>query len=308
MSYRAGAVPCLRSAWPWWASLATCLRRAHAARGDQGKRLELEYAERHRAAGRRIEEHRKALEARRTCYIKVHQVIRRYRAMLYNHVHALRRGPTTAEQRAELEAARYSVRDAYAGALMGIPDEIMDHVLDVAARLDLVYRIAERFDTGAAEPGDSLDDARAELKEVSGRVRAMWHLTRTDLGIADVRPGALSHARRLRGRCRIQDGAGGAGGLRLGSGRTVPPLRRASFSSEAVIGAVTGSPKSPLTILLGRYDESGDLRLVARTTVPNTAVRRELGHRLVPSYSDTSGTGDTSAPDGEPAASWSSAR
>lgn len=37
---------------------------------------------------------------------------------------------------------------------------------------------------------------------------------------------------------------------------------------------------------MGRYDDSGYLCLVARTAVLNTAVRRELGHRLVPSGSE----------------------
>jgi hypothetical protein len=46
--------------------------------------------------------------------------------------------------------------------------------------------------------------------------------------------------------------------------------------------------------------DSGDLRLVARTSALNTAIRRELGHRLAPSGSDTLGTGGISAPDGEP--------
>ena len=57
---------------------------------------------------------------------------------------------------------------------------------------------------------------------------------------------------------------------------------RANTTSEAVIGALTGSLKSPLTLLLGRYDASGDLRLVARTTPLNTAVRRDLGQQLAP--------------------------
>ncbi|MER5927530.1 hypothetical protein [Streptomyces mirabilis] len=49
-----------------------------------------------------------------------------------------------------------------------------------------------------------------------------------------------------------------------------------------MIGGVTGSLKEPLTLLLGRYDEAGDLRMVARTTPLTTAVRRELGRQLEP--------------------------
>ncbi|MFF3713955.1 ATP-dependent DNA ligase [Streptomyces phaeochromogenes] len=56
---------------------------------------------------------------------------------------------------------------------------------------------------------------------------------------------------------------------------------RAQVTAEAVIGAVTASVNNPDTLLLGRYDDAEHLRLVARTTPLNTAVRRDLGRRLV---------------------------
>ncbi len=55
---------------------------------------------------------------------------------------------------------------------------------------------------------------------------------------------------------------------------------RAQLTSEAVIGAVTGSPTNPLTLVLGRYDDAGDLRMVALTTPLDTATRQDLGRRL----------------------------
>ncbi|WP_369252058.1 ATP-dependent DNA ligase [Streptomyces sp. R41] len=55
---------------------------------------------------------------------------------------------------------------------------------------------------------------------------------------------------------------------------------RARTTTEAVVGGVTGSATSPGTLLLARYDASGHLRLIARTTPLATAVRRELGAQL----------------------------
>ncbi|MFE7762482.1 ATP-dependent DNA ligase [Streptomyces sp. NPDC057438] len=55
---------------------------------------------------------------------------------------------------------------------------------------------------------------------------------------------------------------------------------RARITAEAVIGAVTGSPTHPLTLVLGRYDGSGELRMVALTTPLDTEARQELGRRL----------------------------
>ncbi|AZQ32189.1 hypothetical protein EJ357_00785 [Streptomyces cyaneochromogenes] len=53
-----------------------------------------------------------------------------------------------------------------------------------------------------------------------------------------------------------------------------------------VIGGVTGSLKDQLTLLLGRYDEAGGLRMVARATPVTTAVRRDVGQRLTPTESE----------------------
>ncbi|MFF1746281.1 ATP-dependent DNA ligase, partial [Streptomyces mirabilis] len=45
-----------------------------------------------------------------------------------------------------------------------------------------------------------------------------------------------------------------------------PPRRgRVRETSEAVVGAVTGSPAVPCTLLLGRYDDQGRLQYVGRT-------------------------------------------
>ncbi|MET7575297.1 hypothetical protein ABZT04_43635 [Streptomyces sp. NPDC005492] len=49
---------------------------------------------------------------------------------------------------------------------------------------------------------------------------------------------------------------------------------------------MTGTLKSPATLLLGRYDAIGTLRMIARTTPLPTAVRRDLAHRLVPAGRD----------------------
>ncbi|MEU9190062.1 hypothetical protein AB0D14_37130, partial [Streptomyces sp. NPDC048484] len=49
-----------------------------------------------------------------------------------------------------------------------------------------------------------------------------------------------------------------------------------------MIGAVTGTPTSPSTLLLARYNAAGRLRLMARTTPLATTVRRDLGAQLRP--------------------------
>jgi ATP-dependent DNA ligase len=57
---------------------------------------------------------------------------------------------------------------------------------------------------------------------------------------------------------------------------------RAFETAEGVVAGVTGPPRAPGTLLLGRYDVDGDLRLIARTTPIPPAGRRELGAVLAP--------------------------
>ncbi|MGP3947309.1 ATP-dependent DNA ligase [Streptomyces sp. 7N604] len=55
---------------------------------------------------------------------------------------------------------------------------------------------------------------------------------------------------------------------------------RAKETSEAITGAVTGPVTAPLTLLLGRYDTDGILRLAARSTPLTASLRSELGRLL----------------------------
>lgn len=61
---------------------------------------------------------------------------------------------------------------------------------------------------------------------------------------------------------------------------------RTRQTTEAVIGAVTGTVSRPDIVLLGRYDEGGKLLLVARSTPLDRPLQRELSGLLVPASSD----------------------
>ena len=52
------------------------------------------------------------------------------------------------------------------------------------------------------------------------------------------------------------------------------------MTAEGIIAVVTGAVTSPASLLLARYDDTGRLRLIARTTPSPAAVRRDLGGRL----------------------------
>jgi ATP-dependent DNA ligase len=57
---------------------------------------------------------------------------------------------------------------------------------------------------------------------------------------------------------------------------------RARETAEGLLGAVTGSMHAPSTLLMGRYDHAGRLRLVARTAPLPTAARLGVGALLRP--------------------------
>lgn len=53
-------------------------------------------------------------------------------------------------------------------------------------------------------------------------------------------------------------------------------------TTEAIVGGVTGRIEAPRTLLLGRYDRHGRLRVVARSTPLAASTRLQLGAVLVP--------------------------
>ncbi|MFI5688377.1 ATP-dependent DNA ligase [Streptomyces sp. NPDC051636] len=57
---------------------------------------------------------------------------------------------------------------------------------------------------------------------------------------------------------------------------------RSRHSTEAVIGAVTGTLATPTTALLGRFNAAGQLQYVGRTAVLNAAARQSLARELQP--------------------------
>ncbi|MDQ0595982.1 ATP-dependent DNA ligase [Streptomyces canus] len=80
------------------------------------------------------------------------------------------------------------------------------------------------------------------------------------------------------------------------TGRYVPGGRgwtkyKARQTTEAIVGAVTGSPHAPTTALLARYDNSGRLRYIGRTTTLGAAVRHALADRLRAGDADHAWTG-----------------
>jgi ATP-dependent DNA ligase len=53
-------------------------------------------------------------------------------------------------------------------------------------------------------------------------------------------------------------------------------------TTEAVVGAITGSLTVPRTVLLGRYDHQGRLQYVGRSTTLSQTAGRALADHLVP--------------------------
>ncbi|MFF8932423.1 ATP-dependent DNA ligase [Streptomyces longwoodensis] len=61
---------------------------------------------------------------------------------------------------------------------------------------------------------------------------------------------------------------------------------RSRVTAKALVGGGTGRLAAPASLLLARYDDSGRLRLIARTAPLAAAVRRDLAGRLRPAGPD----------------------
>lgn len=64
-------------------------------------------------------------------------------------------------------------------------------------------------------------------------------------------------------------------------------------TEDALVGAFTGSPAAPRTLLLGRYDSTGRLRYIGRSAVLPAAAARSLAPLLMPPRTDHPWTGWT---------------
>ncbi|MGI5485147.1 hypothetical protein [Streptomyces lavendofoliae] len=73
-----------------------------------------------------------------------------------------------------------------------------------------------------------------------------------------------------------------------GSGQRYLPAARALYkvrrrdTTEAVVGAITGTVRRPQTLVLGRLDQIGMLRPVGRSTPLRPDAARDLAERLTP--------------------------
>ncbi|MFI6039258.1 hypothetical protein ACIBBD_35075 [Streptomyces sp. NPDC051315] len=73
-----------------------------------------------------------------------------------------------------------------------------------------------------------------------------------------------------------------------GSGQRYLPGVRALYkvrrrdTTEAVVGAITGTVRRPQTLVLGRLDQTGTLRLVGRSTPLRPDAARDPAERLTP--------------------------
>ncbi|MGX5183410.1 ATP-dependent DNA ligase [Streptomyces avermitilis] len=68
---------------------------------------------------------------------------------------------------------------------------------------------------------------------------------------------------------------------------------KARQTEDAIVGAVTGSPVAPRSLLLGRYDASGRLQYIGRSTTLPQAAGRNVGTMLAPASGGHPWTGWT---------------
>ncbi|MDJ0347061.1 ATP-dependent DNA ligase [Streptomyces sp. H10-C2] len=66
---------------------------------------------------------------------------------------------------------------------------------------------------------------------------------------------------------------------------------RSRASTEAIVGAVSGSLSGPMTVLLGRFDTAGRLQYVGRSTVLAQKLSRALADQLTPTAGEHPWTG-----------------
>lgn len=142
----------------------------------------------------------------------------------------------------------------------------------------VVFDLLEMADTVLMQ--EPLRRRRAALQELfaTRRLSAPWALCPQ----TDDRDAALAWLDPVWGAVGIEGIV-----IKSSDSRYVPGARgwsklRSRTTTEAIIGAITGTTRAPTSLLLARLDTAGNLKLVARSTRLSRAAAAELGAALRP--------------------------
>ncbi|GAA3081688.1 hypothetical protein ACFQ0X_31085 [Streptomyces rectiviolaceus] len=151
---------------------------------ERGRAADLAHAERQRIDDREYQAIANTREALRACYVALNTAALEYHSELNHFRYALEAGEVTDEMRSRLEDARREQRAQNAQAQMIVPDSVLPAANKVTIRLNVVYGIVKRIDGGfpPARPGESVDEARARIKEIWSYLDTMRSLMRESVG------------------------------------------------------------------------------------------------------------------------------
>ncbi|MFF9016672.1 hypothetical protein ACF09C_27360 [Streptomyces sp. NPDC014870] len=164
-------------------TLASALMTQRLA--TKAKALELDQSARQRAEERQHETERALAEAVRACYVRLNTASLDYQSELNHFWHALRAGRVTDDVRTRLDDARREHRARYSEAQMRIPDDVLTVVDGVHRRLNHVYGVLKRLDSGAPsrwEDDESLDEAHQQVMGLWKQLTEMRRTMRRSIG------------------------------------------------------------------------------------------------------------------------------
>ncbi|GFE20379.1 hypothetical protein [Streptomyces nigrescens] len=149
----------------------------------QVKRLELESAERQRAAELDSSTREAARNALRGCFIELNYSLRTYYSELDTYLRMASREPGGRRIEASLEGSRQAVRSALAEAQMIAPASILRASKECGCLLGAAYRVLVSSDRHDDRREELLTEARFLLETVSPKLVQMRDEMRDELGV-----------------------------------------------------------------------------------------------------------------------------
>ncbi|SED99877.1 hypothetical protein SAMN05428954_1543 [Streptomyces sp. 2112.3] len=144
---------------------------------------ELEDASRQRIEDREHATRESRIEARRVCYASLNAAALDYLTVLSNFSYALEAGNVTDEIRSEIDQARRDHRARHADAQMTLSNAVMAAADKMSKTAGQVYGVLKRLDSGNAYPEESIEAARASIREFWDHLWVMRREMREDVGI-----------------------------------------------------------------------------------------------------------------------------
>ncbi|MET9347757.1 hypothetical protein [Streptomyces termitum] len=150
----------------------------------RSKERELEHLRRENQISRQIEEERRGQEIRRSCYVSLNQLARKFHSVMFVYRQERAQGIESEAQEATLEEARFAYQEIYSEAQMIVPSPVLKEAHETNASLMRAYELIKGSNRDTLESPSG--DPEEQLRSASRHLSLLRNSLRSDLGLDEL--------------------------------------------------------------------------------------------------------------------------